>query len=100
MTESDIEQAERLVRIEAAIEALRADLARFLAEHVDHEKRIQALEREQKVHCTLLDNSKERMDDHLNGHDDKVESLSKRVNTWGGSNSVAAVIAAVIGWFR
>ena len=78
----DIELAERLTRIEASIEALRADLARYFAEHADHEGRLRVLERGQATNIARVDN------------------LTARVNAWGGVNSVGAVIAAIIGWFR
>jgi len=85
----DIELAERLTRIEAAIEALRADLARYFAEHADHEGRLRVLERGQVTSIAQVDNLATR-----------VNSLTARINAWAGANSVGAIVAAVIGWFR
>jgi hypothetical protein len=75
----EVELATTLTELKSGQGVLRADIARYFAEtqklHDDHEERIRSLEREQT-------------------------SLSVRVNTWGGINTIGAAIAGVVGWFR
>jgi len=96
----DVELAERLVRIEASIEqvgnridsavcALRADVARYFDTLQDHEIRIRGVEKEQS-----------HQSERLKGQSDRLGSLSDRVNAWGVTNSVGALVAGIVGWFK
>ena len=96
----EVELAERLVKIESSIErvgsridsavvALRADITHYFATLQDHETRVRSLEQEQTRHCG-----------HIKAHAEKLSSLSARVNAWGSTNTIGAIVAGAIAWFK
>jgi predicted nucleic acid-binding Zn-ribbon protein len=100
-----VELAERMVRIEtsiealramfdASIESLRADLARYFKEYVDHETRIRALEKEvmTRYEARLSDIEK-----NVATQEERVKHLSLQTNIWDGLNSMGVLIGTFLG---
>jgi len=78
-----------IVQIEAGIEAIRSDTARFVAAHQDHEQRLR------RVETKALDCGHE-----LDEVERRIDKVEQKVDAWGWTNGALAAIAGMIGWFR
>jgi hypothetical protein len=107
----DVKLAERITRIEEGqrnlavrmdqgFGNLRGDLARYLETRKEDEERIRTLEREQAQHCTAIATQATALGDYRASTNSRLDKLTSRINTWGGGNSLAILLAYVIEFVR